>query len=600
MPEARLVFLAPPSWEELKRRLIGRGTDDEETIRHRLEHAHEELAAEPEFDVTVVNHFVEQAADDLVGLLDLQTTPVSHVSLNSVENTEGCSVSGTIADPEGITNPPIDELLEKTSSKYALVIFAAKRARQINAYYSQLGEGLLEYVGPAGRDHPAGEAAVDRAARDQRQPPHRRADRGLSAGRRPGPTRRPGSCSASAAGSPRTRPASCCGCSPSRATPSGSCRPPPRCGSSASRPGRPCPASRSPPTSGTTSTRCRTSRIGQHGRPGRGGAGHRRPAGQGRPRPRRRPADQHAAHRALPGGARPGHAHRDVGAPGHRGQRRHPARARRHRHRAGDRPAHRRRHRQGPAARPDGDLRGRPPRAAAPRRGPRRWPAATSSSPPAAPASRSTRCGSWATAPRASRGTRFARTAVARGARVTLIAANVALPDPAGVDLVRVGTTEELRKATLAAAAERRRGGDGRRAGRLPAGRVRRHEDQEGRRSGTAPTLRAGGQPRHRRRAGRAQAPGPGAGRVRRRDVTTRSSNARAKLVRKRADLIVVNEVGVGQGLRPGDQRGHRARRRRIGDRDRPRRPRRTSPTSSGTWWRPARVVRLATASVRI
>jgi DNA-directed RNA polymerase subunit omega len=57
-------------------------------------------------------------------------------------------VSGIAAAPEGITNPPIDELLDKTSSKYALVIFAAKRARQINAYYSQLGEGLLEYVGP--------------------------------------------------------------------------------------------------------------------------------------------------------------------------------------------------------------------------------------------------------------------------------------------------------------------------------------------------------------------------------------------------------------------------------------------------------------------
>ena len=54
----------------------------------------------------------------------------------------------TVANPEGITNPPIDELLDRTSSKYALVIFAAKRARQINAYYSQLGEGLLEYVGP--------------------------------------------------------------------------------------------------------------------------------------------------------------------------------------------------------------------------------------------------------------------------------------------------------------------------------------------------------------------------------------------------------------------------------------------------------------------
>ena len=57
-------------------------------------------------------------------------------------------MSGTTATPEGITNPPIDELLAKTNSKYGLVIYAAKRARQINAYYSQLGEGLLEYVGP--------------------------------------------------------------------------------------------------------------------------------------------------------------------------------------------------------------------------------------------------------------------------------------------------------------------------------------------------------------------------------------------------------------------------------------------------------------------
>jgi len=62
-------------------------------------------------------------------------------------------VSGTIAAPEGITNPPIDDLLAAADSKYALVIFAAKRARQINAYYSQLGEGLLEYVGPLVETH---------------------------------------------------------------------------------------------------------------------------------------------------------------------------------------------------------------------------------------------------------------------------------------------------------------------------------------------------------------------------------------------------------------------------------------------------------------
>jgi DNA-directed RNA polymerase subunit omega len=49
---------------------------------------------------------------------------------------------------DGITHPPIDQLLDAAGSKYSLVLYAAKRARQINAYYSQLGEGLLEYVGP--------------------------------------------------------------------------------------------------------------------------------------------------------------------------------------------------------------------------------------------------------------------------------------------------------------------------------------------------------------------------------------------------------------------------------------------------------------------
>lgn len=56
--------------------------------------------------------------------------------------------SGTPASPTGITNPPIDDLLQSADSKYALVIYAAKRARQINSYYSQLQDGLLESVGP--------------------------------------------------------------------------------------------------------------------------------------------------------------------------------------------------------------------------------------------------------------------------------------------------------------------------------------------------------------------------------------------------------------------------------------------------------------------
>ncbi len=63
------------------------------------------------------------------------------------------SVAAPQIDAQGVTNPSIDELLSKTDSKYRLVLYSAKRARQINAYYSQLGEGLLEYVGPMVETH---------------------------------------------------------------------------------------------------------------------------------------------------------------------------------------------------------------------------------------------------------------------------------------------------------------------------------------------------------------------------------------------------------------------------------------------------------------
>jgi guanylate kinase len=69
MPEARFVFLKPPSWEELVRRLVGRGTEDAAERERRLATAQVELAAEPEFDVTVVNTEIPAAAAELVGLM---------------------------------------------------------------------------------------------------------------------------------------------------------------------------------------------------------------------------------------------------------------------------------------------------------------------------------------------------------------------------------------------------------------------------------------------------------------------------------------------------------------------------------------------------
>jgi guanylate kinase len=69
MPDAWLVFLTPPSWEELVRRLTGRSTEDPDVVARRLEQARLELAAEHEFDAVVVNDEIERAADRLVALM---------------------------------------------------------------------------------------------------------------------------------------------------------------------------------------------------------------------------------------------------------------------------------------------------------------------------------------------------------------------------------------------------------------------------------------------------------------------------------------------------------------------------------------------------
>ena len=73
MPEARLVFLAPPSWEELVRRLVLRGTEAPELVERRLAAAHEELRQSVGFDVTLVNTDVRTVCADLVALMQSPT-----------------------------------------------------------------------------------------------------------------------------------------------------------------------------------------------------------------------------------------------------------------------------------------------------------------------------------------------------------------------------------------------------------------------------------------------------------------------------------------------------------------------------------------------
>ena len=71
MPEAAQIFIAPPAWEELERRLRGRGTESPEEIARRLETAREEMAAMEEFDVVVVNDSVSRATEELLRIFGI-------------------------------------------------------------------------------------------------------------------------------------------------------------------------------------------------------------------------------------------------------------------------------------------------------------------------------------------------------------------------------------------------------------------------------------------------------------------------------------------------------------------------------------------------
>jgi phosphopantothenoylcysteine decarboxylase/phosphopantothenate--cysteine ligase len=139
----------------------------------------------------------------------------------------------------------------------------------------------------------------------------------------------------------------------------------------------------------------------------------------------------------------------------------------------------------------------------------------------------------------------LARTAVARGAEVTLISANVALPDPAGVRLVRVGTTVELREAVLA---EERAAAVVVMAAAPADFRPSRYVPDKIKKTGTAPTVELVENPDIAAELGAATRPGQllVAFAAETRDAI---ANAQAKLVRKRADLIVVNEVGAAKAF---------------------------------------------------
>ena len=131
-----MVFITPPSLQELERRLRTRGSETDQQIRGRLAKASDEPAAEPEFDVTVVNDDLETAAREVVEIVDRlrrRTINGGHTRVKE-RSTDDRTQDRRPAGPGRPGN--------------TLVILAARRARQINGYYSQLGEGIGEFVPP--------------------------------------------------------------------------------------------------------------------------------------------------------------------------------------------------------------------------------------------------------------------------------------------------------------------------------------------------------------------------------------------------------------------------------------------------------------------
>ncbi len=98
MPEARFVFLAPPSWDELVRRLVGRGTEDAEERERRLATARVELAAESEFDHVVVNDDVHRAPAQLVRIMGLEPRPVPDAAVSDVTSSDAPSDARALSE----------------------------------------------------------------------------------------------------------------------------------------------------------------------------------------------------------------------------------------------------------------------------------------------------------------------------------------------------------------------------------------------------------------------------------------------------------------------------------------------------------------------
>ena len=146
-PDATVILLVPPSLEEQEARMAGRG-DDAEHVAARLQRGRAEVeGGQAMTPLVVVNDDLDQAVDDVAGIVArIRSERRAAQGAASQRPSEGVRMAQ--GRNNTLMDPPIEDLLDKVDSKFTLVALGSMRARQVNAYYNSLGEGLGRVVPP--------------------------------------------------------------------------------------------------------------------------------------------------------------------------------------------------------------------------------------------------------------------------------------------------------------------------------------------------------------------------------------------------------------------------------------------------------------------
>lgn len=122
-PDALFIFLAPPSLDDLRERLVGRGTESDEKIQSRVNEARKEVEMMNLYDYVVVNDEVELAKNRIQSIVEAE-----HLKRERIE----AKYRKMLLEAKIMLNPPLNQLTAKINSKYLIATTAAKRARELD------------------------------------------------------------------------------------------------------------------------------------------------------------------------------------------------------------------------------------------------------------------------------------------------------------------------------------------------------------------------------------------------------------------------------------------------------------------------------------